>query len=530
MVVGPLISITKMNVFEDLIEELRDENLLEDTVIDTRKSGVSTDAGSGDSFDFDIETNDSVPHGADSDKSREVREMPDDPDQVSERDFYRKRAVDEVSSLQMVEHIFSGIEREHMKSVPASYDDLEAKKALHRFLQVESDTTTSEYADAEFNLMRQTEAWSSVLGERDCKISVANLRRFCENSRPPLSSQALIALARFYRNASFSELTRAKFEFVMTRLFSREIEGVKRRLLFGRAEMIGHIKTLYGNWASVALCSADDASIKSRAIVAGFDEKVSEADAAQTFDQLIQNDFFKKVHEFKSATGESFFAPEVVAATIHCNTMVGNKFIDLVRLERERFNLETLERKYGGEFDQEISNATGKTLEIVQLLKNLPDDDEFSGADSESQPARASQPKAERHSEKSKGSGFAFRLFGVNKWLLLATIVMIAASAVFYFSANQPSTESSSAESASDVNLADSELKDYVHSARSTPSTLYAITLPSWDQLPDDRKKTLLRRGLELTSKTGQKSVQFVNPRGRVEGYASEDKVEVMNP
>jgi len=520
-----------MNVFEDLIEELRDENLLEQTVIDLRKGGA-TDSSPADSFDFAIEANVSGSRTRTaSEASRDGQENQGESDEVSERDFYRKRAVEEISSLQMVEHVLSGIEREHMKTVPASYDDLQAKKALHNFLQVEGDTTTREYADAEFNLMRETEAWSSVLGERDRKMSVANLRRFCENSRPPLSSQALLALARFYRNASFSELTRAKFEFVMTRLFSREIEGAKRRLLFGRAEMVGHIKTLYANWASVALYSADDVSLKSRTIVAGFDEKVGEADKAETFDQLIQNDFFKKVHEFKSATGEMFFTPEVVAATIHCNTMVGNKFVDLVRLERERFNLESLERKYGSEYDQEISDATGKTLEIIELLKNLPEDEgDASRTNSEQQAAATSTTKVARSAEKKKRAPFRFELFSVNKWLLLVTILIVSASGALFYWGNQATTESSSAENATDVNLGTSDLKDYVRSARSTPSTLYAITQPSWDQLPDDKKKDLVRQGLEIASKTGQKSVQFVNVRGRVEAYAYGDKIEVMNP
>ena len=527
-----MISITKMNVFEDLIEELRDENLLEQTVIDLRTSG-KTDSGVDDSFDFEIETNGSVARTrAASEAARGVEAANDESGEVSERDFYRKRAVDEISSLQMVEHILSGIEREHMKSVPTSYDNLEAKKALHKFLQVEGDTATSEYADAEFHLMRETEAWSSVLAERDSKMSIAYLRRFCENSRPPLSSQALLALSRFYRNASFSELTRAKFEFVMTRLFSREIEGEKRRLLFGRAEMVGHIKTLYANWSSVALYSADDLSVKSRAIVAGFDEKVAESEGAQTFEQLIQGEFFKRVHQYKSAAGELFFTPEVVAATIDCNTKVGNKFVDLIRLERERANPASLEQKYGYEYDQEISDAAGKTLELIELIKNLPDFDEGDDVSSGSQPQPVSGPvsrESVRHGNEKK-AGFKIELFSVNKWLLLATILIVAVSGSLYFWASQPSAETSSAESASDVNLATSELKDYVRSARSTPSSLYAITLPSWDQLSDEKKKDLLRQGLELTSKTGQKSVQFVNPKGRVEAYATADKIQIMNP
>jgi hypothetical protein len=211
--------------------------------------------------------------------------------------------------------------------------------------------------------------------------------------------------------------------------------------------------------------------------------------------------------------------------------MVGNKFVDLVRLERERFNLESLEQKYGYEHDQEISDAAGKTLKLVELLKNLTDENDDSPvSDADRQPASAKEPKAARSSETDKRFAFKFELFAVNKWLLLATIIILCASGGLFFWANQSSNDSSSAESASDVNFANSELKDYVRSGRSTPGTLYAITQPSWDQLPDDKKKDLLRQGLELAGKTGQKNVQFVNARGRVEAYASADKIEILNP
>ncbi|PYT00942.1 MAG: hypothetical protein DMF63_04555 [Acidobacteria bacterium] len=511
-----------MNVFEDLIEELREENLLEHTVIDLRSAGYEDPSEPADTFDSEFDPTAAMASVPDGDAEL------DDSSELSGKDFYRKRAVDEISCLQMVEHILSGIEREHLKAVPTSYDDLEAKKALHKYLQVEGDTSTTEYADAEFQLMRETETWNSVLAKRDRKISVANLRRFCENSRPVLSSQALVGLARFYRNAPFSELTREKFEFVMTRLFSREIDGEKRKLLFGRSDMKGHIKTLYANWASVALYSTDEPSVKAKTIVAGLAEKQSEAEGAETFDDLIRNDFFKKIHGFKEATGEMFFTPEVVAATIECNTRVGNKFVDLIQRERLLADLDSLEQKYGFEYDQEVSNAAGRTLEIIELLKNLPTADAKEVHERESQPVETEAKT--KSSESRRRSRRRFEIFGVNKWLLAATILIVSTSGGLYFWADkQPADQETSAESASDVNLNDSELKDFVRSARSTPSTLYAITLPTWDQLSVDKKKDLLRQGLNLVSRTGQKSVQFVNARGRVEGFASGDKVEVKS-
>ena len=516
-----------MNVFEDLIEELRDENLLEQTVIDVNRSPESAAALSDPDvplgYDDEGEPTDA---GSSSNRSEPGFEIQDDAPE-DERDFYRKRAMDEVSSLQMVEHIISGIEREHMKVVPQSYDDLEAKKALHKFLQVQGEPTTTEYAEAEFKLMHETEAWSSALSDRDKKISVSNLRRFCENSRPVLSSQALMALGRFYRNAAYSELSRAKFDLVMTRLFARETEDAKRRMLFSRSEMIGHIKTLYANWSSVALYSAEDASLKTRAVVAGFDDRVGEAEASETFEQLIENEFFNKVHEFKEATGEMFFTPEIVAATIDCNVRIGNKFVDLIRLEREKTNPESVEQKYGYEYDQIISDAAGKTLQLVELLKGLPD---HSAEDSEPVHVESRPVVVAKHSTKEKSSGSRSDLFRVNKWLLATTIVVVLASTGLFFWANQPSAETSLAETAKDVNFENTPLKDYLRSGRSTTETFYAITLPAWDQLPEDKQKEVLQQALDFANKNGLKKVQLLNVRGRNVAFASGSRMEILNP
>lgn len=503
-----------MNLFEDLIEELRDENLLEETITGPRA----------------VSSNGAHAHSSSGAASSALRSEPGsevDSSADAGRSFYHKRAMDEVSCLQMVEHILSGIEREYMKLVPASFDDLKVKKALHIFLQVEGDSSSKEYADAEFKLMRETEAWSVALSERDSNIPVSGLRRFCENSRPALSSQALLALARFYRNASYTENARAKFDFVMTRLFSRETEGEKRRLLFTRGEMIGHIKTLYANWASVALYSADDAALKTRAIVAGFEDRTAEAESALTFDQLIQDDFFKKVHGFKEASGEMFFTPEVVSAAIDCNTRIGNKFIDLLCLERERTSPESVEQKYGYEYDQIISEAAGKTLHLVELAKTL--ESEVEPADDVGDLAASKTKTFERAPRNEKRSLFTSDMFRVNKWLLAFTILVVLASSAAYFWSSQPSPGESASATATSINLEGTEVKDYLRSGRGTAETLYAITLPAWDQLDDDKKKEVLQQALALAKQNGLKSVQLISVNGRTAAIGSETKLEIQN-
>src|SRR5688572_17916894 len=208
---------TKMNVFEDLIEELKDEKLLEETVIGRNAVSAGMPARPA-----------TIQFGSAAQRADIVdRSMTEAAEKVEESAIDRiearkKRVMEEVSSLQMVEHVLSGIEREQIKKAPEAFDDLSVKKALHRFLQVSGDPDSEEFASAEFALMQEIEDWFSALAARDSGLSVANVRRFCENSRPVLSSQALIALARFYRNSPFSEPVRGKFDFVITRLFSRE--------------------------------------------------------------------------------------------------------------------------------------------------------------------------------------------------------------------------------------------------------------------------------------------------------------------
>ena len=503
-----------MNLFEDLIEELRDENLLEETITASRAAGSSATHS-------ETSPSQSAHRVSGTEKGSE-----DGASAEASRSFYHKRAMDEVSCLQMVEHILSGIEREYMKIVPATFNDLKVKKALHIFLQVHGDTSSREYADAEFNLLHETEAWSLALSERDTHIPVSGLRRFCENSRPALSSQALLALARFYRNASYAESSRAKFDFVMTRLFSRETEGEKRRLLFSRGEMIGHIKTLYANWASAALYSADDATLKIRAIVAGFEDRTAEAESALTFDQLIQDDFFKKVHEFKVATGEIFYTPEVVSVAIDCNTRIGNKFIDLLRLERERTSPESVERKYGYEYDQIISEAAGKTLHLVELAKTLEGN---SDTGNESGDPSASKTKTFERAPTNENRLFTSDMFRVNKWLLAFTILVVLASAGAYFWSSQPSAGASATATATSINLEGTELDAYLRSGRGTAETFYAITLPAWDQLEDDKKKEVLQQALLLANKNGLKTVQLISVNGRTAAVASETKLEIPN-
>src|SRR5688500_13254420 len=101
-----------MNVFEDLNEELRDENLLEQTIIDlTGGASVSKANGAVSATGAALGQTTTVSNGSATKAESDVSFAKAENDDEERGDFYRKRAMDEVSSLQMVDLVLSGIER-----------------------------------------------------------------------------------------------------------------------------------------------------------------------------------------------------------------------------------------------------------------------------------------------------------------------------------------------------------------------------------------------------------------------------------
>jgi hypothetical protein len=508
-----------MNVFEDLIEELKEENLLEDTIFELNERSdedyfsqqlYAAEGVADETAAHDLETNDELA----------LAGQENDEPVVDKAEFYRKLAIDEVTALQMVGQVFSGVEREQMKAVTEAYDDLEAKKALHRFLQVSGDPESDEHLEAKKDLMGETQEWNSALASRDENITVANLRRFCENSRPVLSSQAMLALARFYRNAAYSELARSKFDYIMTRLFSREADGEQRRLLFGRMEMVGHIHTLYANWSSLSVYSSDEYTQIVRDQVAMFSGCATQAEAAETLDDLLNSEVFEISRRSKENMADMFYVPEITAAAIDCNLRIGNKFVTAVQAERDRTEVEALEEKYGDTYDDLITDASGRTIQLIEILRAAPEPEEPI-EHHEAEPTVQTFERAPVAEEKSSG------LFSVNKWLLAATILISVLSVGVYFAVNSYEDTQKVKSVAADVSVAGTPIDTYVTTARKTKDTLYCVTNAAFENLDEAGQKRVLTDAVGVAETKGATKVHFVNALGRTVAYASPDKVQV---
>jgi hypothetical protein len=375
--------------------------------------------------------------------------------------------------------------------------------------------------------MQETESWYSSLSHRDRQITVAHLRRFCETTKPVLSSQALISLARFYRNSPYSEQVRSKFELIMTRLFSREIDHDHRELLFSRDELIMQIKELYADWSSIQLYAAaeDDSDILITTLK--FEDFNNEAEQAESFEQLINGDFFNRVRMFKESCHENFYAPLVTATAVASNVKIGNRYLELLEKERLHSNAARLEEKYGFLHDQAISDATGKTLELVELLR-LRSEENAGKKAAEIVDIKVKATAHTPYKPKKRESRSRFSTSG--KLLVALTLLTLLACGCLYFWAEYQSQAIKPSAAVKKVNLENSSLKEYLQTARISNDTFYGITQEPWETMNGEKKEELLKKIFAIGDEKGFKKVHLINVKGHTVGYASAERVEVFNP
>lgn len=527
-----------MTGFEDLIEDLKTENLLEETIIESSREQQRLSESesapqtvlkvSAEPSDFAIVSEQNSPRVKTDDCGATESDFPADQvfdeklevaASITQNAFYRRRATEEVSSLQMVERIFMAVEREQVKISPKPYDDIAVSKALHEFLQVSKNPNSPENAHAEFKLMQETESWYSALSYRDQQILPAHLRRYCENAKPALSSQALAALARFYRNAAHTEATRSKFDMILSRLFSSEREDDRRMLLFEHDELVKHVSELYADWSSVSLHGAED---ESELLIAAlkFEDFLNEARNAAGFEDLVKSDFFNRLRAFKETVGEAFYEPQIVAATIRCNVEVGNIYVELLNREKAKHSAETLEEKYGHLLDQTISEATSKTFQLVRLLQNKKGEAEDLADQPKIKVETLTEKSAPAKKSSRSGGGLFQGVFEINKWLLAATVltILFAAGLYLWVEMNTPAPNQNDVKT---LNVEGLYFQEHIKVAKISNDTLIGIVNPSYLNEKPEKRNEILRNLLAIGKEKGYSSVKMMSNEGKSLGFAS---------
>jgi len=366
-----------MNVFEDLIVELKEENLLEETILDFEfDSGLSA-IEHGDQKNGSFESNawTGINHST-------LASAP-------KPEVIKKRVSEQIVSLQMVDHVITAVERGFLQVEPEAFDDLSARKALHRFAQASVKPGNDEYFEAESRLLLEMEAWMMALAARDKEIPVAALRRYCETAQPPLSPQAMFSLVRFYRSSAPTEESIGKFDFVLTRLFSKPGEDSRRTPLCARQDAVGHLRKRYAEWGVAPYAGGEGEVRESNSIVREIDEFIAEAEQSESLTALARGDYFERLLELKKGVGELFFSPAVAAAAIDCNLRVSNRLMELLQREKAALgSSEAVLRKHSRLNYLMISDAVGRTIVPDEVLDHVVGTPAFDAAKDVARPVR----------------------------------------------------------------------------------------------------------------------------------------------
>ncbi|MEP6850749.1 MAG: hypothetical protein ABI999_17965 [Acidobacteriota bacterium] len=529
-----------MTVFEDLIVELKEENLLEDTVITVGIPSKPMFASGQDEDDFaDLIDSDSsydeLPHETGSAIVGADAAAP----KARENSAVHKFAIEQVATFQIVEHVITSIERDRLNLNTRGFDELDIKKAIHKFQQASADPSTLAFAEAEAELVHEVGIWQENLAARDSDIAVSMMRQHCETCQPALSAQALFSLARFYRSLPYSESARGKFEFLVTRLFSRKGEGETRTVICSKEEMLSHLCSRFRDASdSYSDIPGDDADVM--LAVLSFDDFNAEAEGVESFDNLIDVNFFARLFQFKESAGKCFFAPTVAAAAISSNLAIANKLAALVSPEHLANKGTHLLEKYASLYDESISNAVGRTLTLRSLLAEVPaqeleEEDEKNNDSVEKRDETLHDNiidlKREapiKYASKAPGKPSAMSFAGVNRWLMAATIVVAVLSSSLYIWANYYADPPAISQGVTTVDLSATPYKDLVKEARLSGETFYGITGPTWDGMTKESQQEALTNMLKLGSEKGFKRISLINVKGQTVGFATDGKINVF--
>lgn len=504
-----------MKVFEDILVELQEENLLEETVLLPPKAN-----GNGTAYPIPPSSNG---NGHRNGSSSTKRKQPDPYRGALRRDVGRINPSDQMSALQLVEFVVSEAERLD-RAAGRPFDDLQVQKALHRYTQSGTDKESDEFLEAESALVESLRSWEEDLVKRDASIPVDKLRRYAESANPPLSPQALFALVRFYRTVPVSENAYLKFDFVVTRLFSKFIDGERREILCPRAEVVKHLNQRYSDWGMNAFKAlpADDPDVA--LVCLSFDDFAAEAERALRISDLFDTKFFDRLNELKRSSGAMSFIPQVTAAAIESNLKISFRLADLIADATKRGGLARL-----GDVDTEsVSNAIARTFEIGTVSEpHHRSETRPAEADTVPAAARPVKPPKAAKSNRANASG-GLRLTGVNPWLLLGTILSVIISVGIYvwseYYTDEPTATSSAVRT---VDLEKPDLKQYVKTSKVTGETLYVVVTLKFIELSPDKRRDVVQQISQLGESKGYKRVALYDAEGKTIAYGSADRTDI---
>ena len=121
------------------------------------------------------------------------------------------------------------------------------------------------------------------------------------------------------------------------------------------------------------------------------------------------------------------------------------------------------------------------------------------------------------------------KIFAVNKWLLVATILTIVSCVGLFIWAEYESQSVKPSPSVKKVNLENSEFKDFIQTARIDNDTFFGVTTAAWESLSREKKEEILNKLRSIGTDKSYKKVHLVNTGGKAVGFSSAEKTDVYN-
>jgi hypothetical protein len=239
----------------------------------------------------------------------------------------------EISKLRIIESVFGAIEQNQLEIVPRTYAGVAA--LIKQITEIESMPSDSiERSNAANNIRREIENWKANLIKRDEDFSAFDLRSYCENLSVPLDTVFFVTLAGFYRNLPQTRANLGKFDYSVTQIFSQRTEKNRRALRMEAEKIVIELRRLNNEWGSNPHVPASNAelreSIKALAVLSAQAKKI------KTLRRWLESEFFQHTRATKQNLIKTFFTPEVTAAIVVCNLVIGNHFAALCEADNEK--------------------------------------------------------------------------------------------------------------------------------------------------------------------------------------------------
>ena len=259
--------------------------------------------------------------------------------------------VGQIGSIKTLDQIFFGIERDQLKIQIKPFDSLALNMALQEFRKGN--------LAAKEQVFDEILKWQDYLLERDENIGLKDLRIHCETAKPALNSKALLTLGEFYQNVS-----RTKFEMLLTRVFSKLTENAQRRLIVETADIEQHIVNIFSKNDQ----QSEDQNARNEVILK-LQHFRTQASECESFSGMLAIELITLYNHYKKELGPEFNDSKILTYIIESNVIIGNRFIKLlVREKSSPGNIDFEDKnRFGVKFEDEVSETFCQTI----LLDNI---------------------------------------------------------------------------------------------------------------------------------------------------------------